>query len=297
MAPRRQRKRQREENTPEAYYDRLLFQCRKDLHKQIKVCKNFLIQKIVRKLKSNNIPSTAQQEERLQQLKGLTDLDPIVNECLRRLGLVQRKNEKKVSDSPGEGSVPPTSEESQPVIVIDEWIIDKILQHKKISEALEKWNGQVTEYHQWVNKRNEPGASSSGTSSTGKRSRPNMQVEELNNSLFVQLGQEEEDEGEVEGGKPKKNRPGQRARRAKAQALEAKRQGRTVETSINWRQRNNKQEENTEQNPYNRRQNEAPVTSSMPADDLDDKNLHPSWQARKNHTSGIVSFEGKKITF
>jgi septum formation inhibitor MinC len=149
--------------------------------------------------------------------------------------------------------------------------------------------------------------------------------------------------GDLDGDLVKKrNRKGQRARRAKAQALQAKKNGRRYESS-NWRQSQQQQQEQqppseTTANHYSRQSSsqERPVrskpsfsTSSQkvyPAVDSHPKHSaypsfannkrqhqqpaaprqqetkdaaqhHPSWAAKQAQSTGIVVFQGTKITF
>jgi septum formation inhibitor MinC len=147
--------------------------------------------------------------------------------------------------------------------------------------------------------------------------------------------------GDLDGDQVKKrNRKGQRARRAKAQALQAKKNGRRYESS-NWRQSQQEQQpppsETTAYN-YSRQSSsqDRPVRSKptfssssqkgYPAVDSHPKHSaypsfsnnkgqqqqpaaprqqetkdaaqhHPSWVAKQAQSTGIVAFQGTKITF
>ena len=87
---------QQQQQQQQAYYDRLMHQCRKDLHKHCKMTRNFEIQKLVRTLKkeasssssSSHAPSK-KQEIKLQQLKEFSAHEAVVQECFRRLGVLQ----------------------------------------------------------------------------------------------------------------------------------------------------------------------------------------------------------------
>lgn len=146
-------------------------------------------------------------------------------------------------------------------------------------------------------------------------------------SVFVQLGDAppidddggvnpEEDHGDIEDDanmlnpyyvpdelKKKKNRPGQRARKAKAQALEAKKAGRKnrpVDESLNWRSKKSAEsgaqdsKHNRKSSPSFKHQKATPVEDSSSG--LQEE-LHPSWAARKTQSSAIAKFQGTKITF
>jgi hypothetical protein len=115
----------------------------------------------------------------------------------------------------------------------------------------------------------------------------------------------------------KKNRPGQRARKAKAEAIRAKEQGVIRRTSLNWREpkkkktaipgskaRDDQTFERKKPTPATapdpgtdeRRKQQAPSTNNY---NRQDETAHPSWQAAslKVNTGGIVPFRGTKITF
>jgi hypothetical protein len=105
----------------------------------------------------------------------------------------------------------------------------------------------------------------------------------------------------------KKNRPGQRARRAKAIVQQAKKEGREWDTSVNWREPKPKKKtkQNTETEPSVGEKEIA--NTSIKATDIAlmgkdwkaDGKAHPSWlaaKARQTH-GGMTEFKGKKITF
>ena len=96
----------------------------------------------------------------------------------------------------------------------------------------------------------------------------------------------------------RKNRKGQRARKAKALAIQARTEGRTWDKSMNWRpKKENKDEGETNENII-----KEPIKASDVAetgkDWKEDGTAHPSWlAAQKKKKEGIVAFAGKKITF
>ena len=113
--------------------------------------------------------------------------------------------------------------------------------------------------------------------------------------------------------KRKKNRPGQRSRKAKALAIEAKKAGKTWDSSLNWREKKQEKLDSSEGSDgrhSNRggapRSSETTGTNrrgSTPADDdprkewKDEGNAHPSWTAANANKPTIQAFKGKKITF
>ncbi len=124
----------------------------------------------------------------------------------------------------------------------------------------------------------------------------------------------------------KKNRPGQRARRAKATAIEARKAGKTWDSSMNWRERKRDKKGNSHDDgkranglededggqDYKSRGGErkrnksdggvvpkaAQHIATMGKTWKEEGNAHPSWAAAAAQKSqGIAKFEGKKITF
>ena len=104
----------------------------------------------------------------------------------------------------------------------------------------------------------------------------------------------------------KKNRPGQRARRAKASAIEARKVGTTWNSSINWREKK-KGRNDTEDGDSGRNQissnggvksTATQKIATMGKTWKEEGNAHPSWAAAAAKKSqGIAKFEGTKITF
>ena len=116
---------------------------------------------------------------------------------------------------------------------------------------------------------------------------------------------------------------GQRARRAKAQAIQAKLEGRTDYVSQNWRApKVNKIEKDAKNGEdWNKSRSGGSNLSSRTAEDRDSSAaghtkefkhdtssrqatskdasgpVHASWAAKQAQQTGIVAFQGKKITF
>lgn len=124
----------------------------------------------------------------------------------------------------------------------------------------------------------------------------------------------------------KKNRPGQRARRAKAIAIEARNAGKTWDSSINWREKKMDRNENARDGgqrsakPDGRgrrgghnstgdigkpsasgggaKSGKAQHIATTGKTWKEEGNAHPSWAAAAAQKSqGIAKFKGKKITF
>jgi BUD22 len=213
--------------------------------------------------------------------------------------------------------------------VENEWILDRIMKHKTIISALDHWNDEVTEYRRWCLRQQErmDGESSEISERShkkGKKTTKNGTSDSTMNgsSLFVSLGS-----GATNGAAPgnfdsdpfcyygpdggddstmKKNRQGQRGRRAKAAAIEAKKHGRVLrpEESLNWRAPKTQPEQTRgvdSKYQISAVRRDAKADASVPSMKssmaIPVEELHPSWQARKGQKEGIVSFQGKKITF
>ena len=140
------------------------------------------------------------------------------------------------------------------------------------------------------------------------------------------VGDEYGDDYEYPTVEKKKNRPGQRARRAKAMAIEAKNAGKTWDSSINWREKKkdadgdqirstgssrggDKRDKNNSRDKQNTRNKSNTDNKPKEAKHQDiatmgkawkeEGNAHPSWAAKAatQKSQGIAEFKGKKITF
>jgi hypothetical protein len=233
-------------------------------------------------------------------------------------------------------------------------IVTSLLKHKRFLQTLEEWNSKIAEYRKWClqleeresyfqSKKYENSSTDNKKRKSGNKNTKGRQTQqdpahygdrlqttsEEPSALFCTLGSEDEDDHDLDEGK-KKNRKGQRARKAKAMALDAKREGRTDFQSLNWRassssknksqQRqeedqhgNNNNNNNNNNNKYDDRFNKKPTRTNRKRDDFDSKQQdsskqtktsttaagpdHPSWAAKQAQKTGIVAFQGKKITF
>ena len=321
------------------YYQRLVYQCHKDLNKHIKLTKNFLLQKQIRIIKEMTAATAkkeegreeatknvAKQQVKLQQMKDCFNLpnnktvmnEMILQECDRRLGILQldpkllllqqqqqqqqpntatstntqldmnddnnddsqSDDDDENTDTTGDNSkeaatttaVPPppppkslvTTTSTETVTAMTQ----RILQHKTIMTALERWHQEVTQYRIWSMQQQErlllyhssddrhKYTTFASTFTTAKKQKKGTKVKEAvlpahhsTGSMFVSLGQEDDDDddddrnqerdpddpysyygpaGAGSGGTTKKNRQGQRGRRAKMAALQAKKLGRSI---------------------------------------------------------------------
>lgn len=271
-----------------AYYDRLLYKCKKDLHKQAKQCRTMECQKLIRKMKESGAPK----DQELQILKNF-DLDLIVQEALNRLGIerLDPAPEASFRGANKDEKAPKRKEEAEvtPIPMMEEQIkewLARLLIHKKMRDMLEAWNGQVTDFTKWCARQDDDGGNKAVRSKSSSK-RKTVPAADLASSVFVQLGDARADTTQDDV-PVKRNRPGQRARQARAAAIQAKKEGRVVRKSLNWRSK--PIERDDQQQPSHHKDG----TKNQPEDQ---EALHPSWAARKTKKDGIVQFKGKKITF
>lgn len=277
-------------------YDKLLYTAKKQIHKHAKKCKTFLVQKCIRTLKKQQ-NQQEQNNSKINDWKEL-NLDLVVDQSIRQLGLLHANPNPETSLETLNSFNGPTS---NPLVIT-------LLQHSQFKSVLEEWNRKVTEYRRWCLQLNERNDKFQETKSKKKK---NNEPAQQPTSLFCSLGAEEG--GEELDGKDmstygpasefafdeskKKNRKGQRARRAKARAVEAKKEGRQYQ-SLNWRSSDEKKakqktEESNSNSNSSKKQKEFPAKEPEP----EPEKQHPSWVAKQQQSSGIVAFQGTKITF
>ena len=243
-------------------------------------------------------------------------------------------------------------------------LTEDMLKHKRLVDVVEKLNDRITDHRRWVLRREDhlfgggfPGQDDGIPAGGGKKRKGKKGSGKADNdaradhagpaALFIGslsgAGMDEGDGDENEGygdhygpgghedeyGLPikKKNRPGQRQRKAKAMAIEAKKAGKTWDSSSNWREKKKSNDDddggaNRRGNKANtgdhssrqRASNEQKVSASglksgdkvaasdvatMGKDWKEAGKAHPSWAAQEAQKakSGIQQFAGKKITF
>jgi hypothetical protein len=318
-------------------YQKLRHQATKDFTKTSKQVKQFLCQKIIRKLKDDSKSSRQTMEQELATMKAF-DVNAVVERAFKQLGMPHLDPDwsPELSSTNVVGQQANNEKEQKR-------IVDKYIQHKKMTSALEEWNEKVTEYRRWCLRLDEKNDPFYEAPSKGKKKRrkgnqaktESLEYDEaanfsLDTSTFCSLGggggAGDDDENTGEEGTAamsaygpgafmdddgamfvtKKNRKGQRARRAKAQALEAKKAGRKY-VSSNWREPkktapNDGTDECLNQQSHlsqgQRRGHSVSASKThMNAEQKDAAQAHPSWAAKQNQSAGIVAFQGKKITF
>ena len=319
-------------------YQKLHHQATKEFTKVSKQVKQFLCQKVIRKLKQqeedkeaekSKTISTTMTEQELATMKAF-DVTVVVQQSLKQLGM---------SHLDPDWSPESSTNETGGALDSQKQVIDKYMQHKKMTTALEAWNDKVTEYRRWclkLDEKNDPFYEAPKKSKKRRKKGNGQPVSEqevsLDTSTFCSLGgndaQENQEANEDMAGHlglmsaygpgayldddgamfvPKKNRKGQRARRAKAQALEAKKAGRKY-VSSNWREPkkasgdlNEDHNQHSQRPPERQRTNDKSgskfASKNSNAEQKDAAQAHPSWAAKQNQSSGIVAFQGKKITF
>jgi hypothetical protein len=312
----------------------------KTFHREAKAAKAQECQKIVRKIKflkgsseSKGENSTIEAEtpqmddkaarrmdnldEKLRYTKAFS-INEIERICLRRVGLQNTDAAESVPDDQKEDDLSKKYKKD---------LVDSMLRQKKLSSAMQSASEKVSAYNIWLSRREEQirmgGKSknknnkSTGQSRGTKRGRDtDFNDHGGNSALFIDslngstLTAEEEEyafgmsyEGDQEI--KKKNRPGQRARKMKAMAIEAKKAGRVWDSNNSWREKKAKPEDKkTKTNEHasgldkSKKINVAEV-ASMGQNWKEEGKAHPSWAAREAQKakSGISQFAGKKITF
>ena len=381
-------------------YNKLHHACSKSLHREAKVVKSFECQKVVRAIKTANDSFSKDEQEtknpskvtkRLQSLQHKLertkkmDLDVLVQVGLRRLGVLsldprglqkdaQHANNNVNNASPDNAQIeqqqqqqPQNPEPCQSEDPFHQTLRESMLRHKRLSTALDQLNDKVTEYRQWIMRREEflrggdnPDDNHIGEGKMKKKNNSRQgKVASANDTMVVAGGfnrrkrgldlgghegasglfigslsgmpaegydddgdnnidenddyREEDLYGYQEG--KKKNRPGQRARRAKAMAIEARKTGKTWDSSINWREKKkdgNEMDEGRHTRKFEKEQNksykkkreesgakpnESQNIATMGKGWKEEGNAHPSWAAAAQKTQGIAKFQGTKITF
>ena len=370
-------------------YNKLHHACSKLLHREGKVVKSFMCQKVGKDIKStqekeisikDSSKNTADGEEaaeltakllaktqkriskleqKLEQTKKF-ELCAIVDVGLKRLGVLNliSDDEQDTTDDKKSSSKPTSSQADDP-FYID--LIESMLQHKRLSSAMDQLNDKVTDFRQWSTRRQqmlmgEDTPDFADDYARGKKWKKNMQLDETNETLVFAGGKrngksmgghegtsglfigslsgipvETFDEGGEDGmgednygydgvlDQPKKkNRPGQRQRKAKAMAIEAKKAGTTWDASDNWREKkkgnvrrddgksNEGMQDNQTRREGERHKDNSDSAKPRKAEQIaqmgkswkEEGNAHPSWAAAAAQKSqGIQAFKGKKITF
>mmetsp|Transcript_20135 Transcript_20135/g.41152 ORF Transcript_20135/g.41152 Transcript_20135/m.41152 type:complete len:503 (+) Transcript_20135:88-1596(+) len=360
--------------------------------------------KRVREKLDKSVKKVMRLEQKLEKTKKF-DLEVLVQAGLKRLGMLNldpRQDEldeggEIKANEPNEGSSKPgdesknknaKEEKSQSIQPQSEdpfyqSLLEILLQHKRLSSAMDQLNEKVTEYRRWTMRRQDmlrvdgiPEFMRDDSMIGGKKKKniKKSQCQQVNKTLITagaggfhgvtrkrgldghegtsglfigslsgmpmegyfddaysdNRGEDEMEIGQYGYNYPmerKKNRPGQRARKAKALAIEARKVGKTWESSLNWREKKKEKNgsatnENDSHAISNRRRgsqsgqngggrnSDHPVLSEKNATKHDAQKIatmgktwkengqHPSWAAKAAQKSmGIVEFKGTKITF
>jgi len=283
----------------EERYEKLLYQAKKALYQQAKTAKSFECAKLARKLK---LKSSDQLQERLSLFKKFP-ITTVVGILIFRLGILNlNPNIQEVAKVP----IPQEEEEE---------FVDKLLSQKRLLTVIEEWNDKVTLFRRWYLKRLDIVNGTPGFVGKGVATKKSLRKENSNllrkengkfnaESYFVTMGNDgnnndfAEDDTEV-----KKNRPGQRARKAKAMAIEARKNGTKLDKSLNWREKKVYNDDYNNDPNYNNTTTNKPKNldvgkiATMGKEWKEEGNAHPSWGAAAAKKKGIVAFQGTKITF
>ena len=289
---------------------------------------------------------------------GLGNLAPPPSDDVEeQQGSDNAKEEKEIPPANEEkGSMEEMSEEDEALL---SQLTEDILKHKRLVDVVEKLNDRITDHRRWVLRREDylfggafPGQDDGIPAGGGKKRKGSKKGSgKAENdaradhagpaALFIGslsgAGMDDGDGGEGSGdyygpgghedeyGLPvKKNRPGQRQRKAKMAAIEAKKAGKTWDSSSNWREKKKSNDDgssnrrnhksNAGDGGRQRNGNEQKISASglktgdqvaasdvaaMGKDWKEAGKAHPSWAAQQAQKakSGIQQFAGKKITF
>jgi len=330
LGPKRKRPRSLQTKLKHSKEDRLIQSSKVSIRRVGKQVRTFLTLKIIQKIKTlrtaiendtgdpdeNEKCKDARKKRNDKRHRQITnaegklkltkefDIEILVDRCLEDLKFNDHINSEseetknKVSDDASKEDV----------------VLHSFLMHKKIASVVQSIKEKKSDFE---------ARKHYNTSERAKKERNNQhehkrkRLEEYGASsgLFIGSlsgGQSMMDEDEVVGHaydpyddlheKPKKNRPGQRARRAKAMALEARRQGKEYK-SINWRPKKATQDGDEDSRKASGLDDHKPINAADVADMgknwKDSGKAHPSWAAKEHakKQTGIATFAGKKITF
>eukprot|EP00979_Chaetoceros_neogracilis_P004584 scaffold797_cov408-Chaetoceros_neogracile.AAC.49 len=267
-------------------------------------------------------------DEQLKTMKDF-DIDNVVQAALHRLGLQNKKQGRKIDLDKSTKS-----------------LIESMIKHKRISSAMQSMSEKVSDYNAWLSGREDWIANNMRGSMRHDRDSKEIKKSKKRgrdvdvaghdgaSGLFIESlagnavpeeepgkpmvgyeGYQEYDEKDYAFSQmKKKNRPGQRARKAKALAIEAKQAGRAWDSSTNWREKKKRYNDDEDQHqPRHQQKNvsasgldkskniKAAEVATMGKDWKEEGKAHPSWAAREAQKAksgmGIVAFAGKKITF
>jgi len=352
-------KRPRSEQSQYQYTDeeKLTTNATNVLRREIKQVKNQEVAKVAKRLKSSNSFEEKQLEKELAALKAV-DNQIVMAVCFRRLGLANTGMgndplEKYEKSHPGDtffrGFTEKLLSSSQLCSVMDN-LNKKVTNHRRKmlaeSEKLSIQKSIGTKKRKKNEKGGNPNADSSSPpppSSNVWSKKPKMNNFTSQSGVFLSFdgagGASALDENDSNGNDDSaiygpgggedewtattksKNRKGQRARRAKAQAMEARSKGKKWNSSVNWREKKDKKPSDKEGNNNKNDNNSSSTKNSSSSssssncnndskkmiksseiaesgkDWKDKKREHPSWLAKQSAKKTIAEFQGKKTTF
>lgn len=221
-------------------------------------------------------------------------------------------------------------------------LVESLLLNKKLSSAMDDSDTKVTEYRRRLMKASSYSVEEEAFPSKKKRklldaagnqqqeqnwSRKNQSNEYIGDSgIFIDslsgVPSQQSDQQNIEGttydqygpdgddeyaaiSKQPKNRMGQRARKIKAMAQQARKEGRKWDGNASWREKKN--DDNQQEVKKEKKASGLAMKQSVDASSVanmgttwkEEGKAHPSWAAKDQAKmkSGIAKFEGKKITF
>lgn len=322
-------------------YSSLLYMSSKRIRKEAKIVKSFECQKIVRKIKELKSTSDSDVAEKLKSLEETLkntkafDLECVVQSCTLRCGLIQKEVAADDGDSNQEISALNEGNDA-----FTTQLMNDIIKHKRLVAVMQDVRVKVSEYNTWLAKEEEwlSGKKHNEkklSEKSGKNLKRNRNdYESAENDIFVgslakndalsgygdadDEGGGDKDEGFADfenyddSQMTKKNRMGQRQRKARAKAIEAAKKGRVLgkDQSLNWRPKKQKRDDDSQKNKSKvesasgldiSKNVQVGEVANMGKNWKDEGKAHPSWAAREAQKTksglGIVEFKGKKITF
>ena len=326
-------------------YSSLLYMSSKTLRKEAKIVKSFECQKIVRKIKevkssdddADVIVKLKNLEEQLKNTTAL-DLELVVQSCISRCGLAKKDTDDDDDDDDDDNNHDTKNRNGDNNDAFTTKLMNDIIKHKRIVAVMQNIRVKVSEYNTWLakeeewlsgKKQNEKKRSDRSSQSL-KRNRHDYEAVEgdvfigslANETELPDYGNTDEEEvgdhnegdegyGDFENYNDiqlaKKNRMGQRQRKARAKAIEAANKGNILgkDQSLNWRPKKQKRDDSQKNKVKVESASGLDKSKTIQVADVanmgknwkDEGKAHPSWAAREAQKSGIVEFKGKKITF
>lgn len=242
-------------------------------------------------------------EARLSATKEF-NLDALVKMSLKRLGL-------DVNDSRDASLLACTVSDEEKLMA------ESMLEHQKMVNAMRDLRGKISRHR--TKMQNGEAYFGTNDASSERVNRNKIHEYSTESGIFIEslsgavgtVDQQEDESNPADysygnDGTKKKNRKGQRARKAAALAREAEAAGETWDSSVNWRPKKARKKnavpgghKNVASGLKTQKDVKATDVADMGKNWKEEGKAHPSWAAKQHakQQSGIGSFVGKKITF